>query len=119
MEKQPGDHKRVSISSVDIDTEIVDRTANAWITVNVANHTLEEQSVFATIVVAQGDDREEVEVAEAVTPFGGTIEAVVRITDPTMFEADESGKLPLFDCLVGLEVEGEVEDVAAVRFDVS
>jgi hypothetical protein len=117
MENKPDNH-RVSISGVDIDTEIVDRTANAWITVDVANHTLEDQLVLASVVVAQGENREQVEIAETIAPFGGPIEAVIRITDPTMWQADESGKLPLFDCLVGLEVEGEVEDVAAVKFDV-
>jgi len=118
MENEPADIKKVSISSVGIDTEVVDATANAWITVHVANHTSQEQSVLASVVVAQGECREQVEIAENVTPFGGVIEAVIRITDPTMWQPDESGVLPLFDCLVGIEVMGEVMDVTAVKFDV-
>lgn len=119
MVDEPEDIKRVSISSVDIDTEVEGAAANAWITVHVANNTKEEQPVMASVVVAQGENREEVEIAEQVSPFGGLIEAVIRITEPEMFLPDENGELPKFDCLVGLEIGDEVMDVAAVKFDVS
>ena len=92
--------------------------ANAWITVEVANHTKEEQPVLASVVVAQGEANEKVEIAENITPFGGVIEAVIRITDPVMWQMDEAGQRPLFDCLVGLEIADEVMDVTAVKFDV-
>ncbi len=118
MDYELADTKKVSISGVDIDTEVVDMTANAWITIDVANHTKEEQPVLASVVVAQGENREQVEIAENITPFGGVIEAVIRITDHTMWQPDESGKKPLFDCLVGLVIDDEVMDVKAVKFDV-
>lgn len=118
MENELSDIKTVSISSVGIDTEVVDATANAWITIHVENHTSEEQTVLASVVVAQGECREQVEIAENVTPFGGVIEAVIRITDPDMWQPDESGTLPLFDCFVGVEVLGEVMDVTALKFDI-
>jgi len=112
------DTKKVSISGLDIETEVVDMIANAWITVEVANHTREEQPVLASVVVAQGENREQVEIAEHITPFGGVIEAVIRITDHTMWQPNEAGERPLFDCMVGLMVWDEVMDVKAVKFDV-
>lgn len=116
---ESADIKKVSISSVDIDTEVVDVMAHVWITVHVDNHTREEQPVLASVVVAQGESREQVEIAEVVSPFGGLIEAVIRITDREMWLPDENGELPLFDCMVGLEIGDEVMDVSAVKFDVS
>lgn len=112
-------YDKVSISSVDVDPDIVDRVANAWITIGVENHTGEEQDVLASVVVAQGECREKIEIAGGVTPFGGEIEAVIRITDPEMWEPNEAGERPMFDCLIGLQVEGEVMDVAIVRFDIA
>lgn len=118
MDYETADTKKVSISGVDIDTEVVDMTANAWITVEVANHTKEEQRVAATVVVAQGENREDVEIVEDITPFGGVIEAVIRIEDPTMWQPDDSGQRPQFDCMVGLEIGDEVMDAKTVKFDV-
>jgi hypothetical protein len=118
MEYALPEEKKVSISGVDIETEVVDMIANAWITIEVANHTKEEQPVMASVVVAQGEAREQVEIAEQITPFGGVIEAVIRITDHTMWQPDDSGERPQFDCLVGLEIADEVQDVKAIKFDV-
>jgi hypothetical protein len=111
-------YDRVSISGFTIDPEIVGSVANVWITIDVANHTDEDQPVLASIVVAQGENREKVEVAEVVPPSGGEIDAVVRIVDPGMWEPSESGERPSFDCLIGLQVEGEVMDVAGATFEV-
>lgn len=118
MDNELADTKKVSISGVRIDTEVVDMIANAWITIEVENHTREEQPVLASVVVSQGEAREQVEMADNITPFGGVIEVVIRITDHTMWQPDEEGNRPLFDCLVGLEIADEVMDVSAVKFDV-
>lgn len=111
-------YDRVSVAGLAIEPEIVDNTANVWISIDVANHTCEEQKVLASVVVAQGESREKMEIAEVITPFGGVIEAVVRIEDVGMWKSAESDELPVFDCLVGLEIAGEVVDVAAVMFDI-
>jgi len=119
MQNEQAEDRKVSISGISIDPEIVDTIANAWITINVDNHTKEEQPVMASIVVAQGEYSEKIEIAERVSPFGGVIEAVIRIVDPEMWQPDESGAFPQFDCMVGLEIADEVMDVAAVKFDAS
>jgi hypothetical protein len=111
-------YDKVSVSGLKIDPEIVDRIANVWITIQVANHTDRNQPVLASIVVAQGENREKVEIAEIIAPSGGEIDAVIRIVDPAMWERSESGGQPAFDCLIGLQIEGEVMDVAAARFRV-
>ncbi len=111
-------YDRVSISSIHIDPEIVDVVANVWITIGVANHTDDDQSVLASIVIAQGESRERVEIVEEIPPSGCEIDAVVRIVDPTMWEPADSGEAPCFDCLVGLQVEGEIMDVAGGKFEV-
>lgn len=110
---------KVSIERVRIEPEIVGNTANVWINVDVANHTSEEQLALASIVLAQGEAREKVEIAEPITPFGGVVEAVIRVEDPTMWEPGAGGKYPTFDCLVGLQVEDEVMDMAVLTFDLS
>lgn len=111
-------YDKVSISGIRIDPEVIDNVANTWIVVEVANHTCVEQPVIASIVVSQREVREKVEIADIISPFGGEIEAVIRITDQSMWEPDESGEPQLFDCLIGLQAAGEIMDVAAVRFDV-
>lgn len=111
-------YDKLSVSGIRIDPEVVDNTANVWIAIDIANHTCEEQPVVASIVIAQEEGREQVEIADMVSPFGGEIEAVIRITDPSMWEPTESGDPQYFNCLIGLQAGGEVMDVAAVRFDV-
>lgn len=113
-------YDKVSISDIDVDPEIIDdNVANVWMTIKVDNHTVEDQDVLASIVMGQGDCKEKVEIAGCISPFGGEVEAVIRITDPEMWAPDESGETPMFDCLIGLAVKGEVMDVAAVRFNVA
>ena len=109
----------VSVSGIRIEPEVVDNIANVWISIDVANHTCEDQRVTASIVVAQAEGREKVEMAEVISPFGGEIEAVIRIVDPSLWQLTESGKQQFFDCLIGLQASGEVMDVAAVRFDIA
>lgn len=111
-------YDKVSISRVRIDPDVVDNMVNVWITISIDNHTREEQDVLASIVLAQGECREQVEVVGCVSPFGGEIEAVIRVTDPEMWQPNESGEVPAFHCLMGLQVEGEVMDVAALKFAV-
>lgn len=111
-------YDKVSISGISIDPEVADNIANVWITIDVANHTRDDQPVLASVVVSQGQAREKIEISDVVTPFGGEIEAIIRITDPTMWETDESGEPQYFDCLIGLQIQDEIMDVAAVRFDV-
>lgn len=112
-------YDRVSVAGVRIEPEVVDNVANVWISIDVANHTCEDQRIIASIVIAQAEGREQVEIAETVCPFGGEIDAVVRITDPSMWQPTDSGEQQFFDCLIGLQSSGEVMDVAAVRFDVA
>jgi len=111
-------YDKVSISGIEIDPEVIDQIANVWITVAVANHTEEEQPVLASIVVAQGENREKVEIGERIPPSGGEIDAVIRIVDPAMWEPGESGEPQRFDCMVGLQIKGEIMDVAEEKFEV-
>lgn len=112
-------YDKVSISSIEIDPEVIDQIANVWITVGVVNHTDEEQPVLASIVVAQGENREKVEIGESIAPAGGEIDAVIRILDPEMWEPSEGGEPQHFDCMVGLQVKGEIMDVAEAKFEVA
>lgn len=108
----------VGISDVHVESEIQGATANAWVTVEVENFTTRDQQVMASIVVALGANREKIEVAETVSPFGGVIEAVIRIEEPQLWWPNGMGEQPLYTCMVGLQVEGEVQDVAETRFGV-
>jgi hypothetical protein len=110
---------KVSISSFGIDPEIVGSIANVWILVNVVNHTDQDQQVLASIVIAQQESREKVEIGEIIGVAGGEIDAVIRIVDPTMWQPSDSDEQPVFHCLIGLQVEDEVMDVAAGRFTVT
>lgn len=111
-------YDKVSISDVDIEPEITGNTANVWITITLANHTAEDQDILASAVVAQGESREKIEVVESISPFGGEVEAVIRIVDSEMWQPNEAGDPAFFECLIGLQIEGEVMDVALVRFTV-
>lgn len=111
-------YDKVSITDIEVDPEVIDQIANVWITVGVANHTDEEQPVLASIVVAQGDNREKVEIGERIPPAGGEIDAVIRIIDPAMWEPGEAGEAQPFECMVGLQVKGEIMDVAETKFTV-
>lgn len=111
-------YDKVSISGIRIDPEVVDNVANVWITINVTNYSNEEHPVLASVVVSQGDVREKVEIFEDIPLSGEAIEAVIRITDPSMWTKTETGETQYFDCLIGLQIAGEVMDVAAVRFDI-
>lgn len=111
-------YDKVSISGIRIDPEVVDNVANVWITITVTNYTNEQQPVLASVVVSQADVREKVEIFEDIPPSGEDIEAVIRITDQSMWARTKSGEVQYFDCLIGLQIAGEVMDVAAVRFDI-
>ncbi|MGI6295031.1 MAG: hypothetical protein ACOX3G_03005 [Armatimonadota bacterium] len=111
-------YDKVSISGIRIDPEVVDNVANVWITVDVTNYSNEEQPVMASVIVSQEDVREKVEIYEDIPASGEEIEAVIRITDPSMWAKTDTGEPQYFDCLIGLQIAGEVMDVAAVRFDI-
>jgi beta-mannosidase len=108
----------VSIADVHIEPEIECGRANAWVTIEVANHTREDQEVMASVVIQIGDDRETIEVVDIVTPFGGVIETVIRIEEPQLWWPNGFGDQPLYTCMVGLRVAGEVQDVTEKRFGV-
>lgn len=108
----------VAIADVRIETEIEGGYANVWIAIEVENFTLREQPVSASIVVARGGDREKIEVLEEVPPFGGVIEAAVRIEEPELWWPNGMGAADLYTCMVGLRVEGEVRDVFEQKFGV-
>lgn len=109
---------KVSLSDIHIEPEIHGAWANAWIWVEVDNHTLEEQQVAATIIIKLGEDQEKIEVVELIDPQGGVIEAVIRIEEPERWWPSGLGGQTLYTCLVGLSVEGDVQDVAQRRFGV-
>lgn len=109
-------YNSLSIADVHVDTEFEGATVNAWITIEVENHTTEDQQVLASIVVSIGDMREKIEVAEDISPFGGVIEAVIRIEEPQLWWPNGMGEQPLYKCLVGLQVEGEIQDVSQTSF---
>ena len=108
----------LSIADVHIEPEIVGSHADAWIAIEVENHTGEDAQAVASIVVALGEGREKMELVETISPVGGVIEAVVRIEEPELWWPNGSGEQPLYTCMVGLQHEGEVQDVAETRFGV-
>lgn len=108
----------IRIADVYVEPEIVGNYANAWITVELDNYTGEDQQVLASIVVALGEEREKLEIAEWVSPFGGVVEAVVRIEEPELWWPNGFGSQPLYVCMVGIQLEGEVQDVAERKFGV-
>ncbi|MCX8052420.1 MAG: hypothetical protein N3B12_01315 [Armatimonadetes bacterium] len=111
-------YDRLSIADIHVEPEIVAGCANAWITVDVENHTPEEADVMASIVVALGESREKIEIVEAIPPEGGVIEAVVRIEEPALWWPNGFGEQPLYTVMVGLQHDDEVQDVAETRFGV-
>ncbi|MCE5197705.1 MAG: sugar-binding domain-containing protein [Armatimonadota bacterium] len=111
-------HDLVSISDIHIEPEIEGAWANAWVFIEVENHTDDDQQVAASVVVTKGENREKIEVVDWISPFGGVIEAVVRIEEPELWWPNEMGEQNLYGCMVGLSAEGEVQDVAETRFGV-
>lgn len=108
----------LSITDVHVEPEIVGSFADAWITIEVENHTREDQQVMASVVVALGENREKIELAEAISPFGGVIEAVIRIEEPELWWPNGMGEPALYTCMVGLESEGAIQDIAERKFGV-
>jgi beta-mannosidase len=108
----------IRIADVYVEPEIVGNYANAWITVELDNYTGDEKQVMASIVVALGDEREKLEIAEWISPFGGVVEAVVRIEDPKLWWPNGFGNQPLYVCMVGIQLEGEIQDVAERKFGI-
>ena len=108
----------VSISDVYVDTELEGNIANAWITISVDNNSGKSQMVMGSVVVSLGETQEKIEIAEEVSPFGGLIEAVIRIHEPQLWWPNGFGEPTLYTCMVGLEVEGEIQDVAERKFGV-
>ena len=108
----------VSINNVHIETEIEGAWANAWIYIEVENHTREDLQVVTSVVVSKGENHEKIEVDDWVSPFGGVIEAVIRIEEPELWWPNGVGEPSLYDCMVGLTCEGDVQDVTQASFGV-
>jgi beta-mannosidase len=108
----------VSIADLHVEPEIVGGYADAWITIELENHTGEDQQVMASVVLARGEAREKLEISDWVSPFGGVLEVVVRIEEPELWWPNGFGEQPLYTCMVGVELEGEVQDVAERKFGV-
>ncbi|MEN6356772.1 MAG: sugar-binding domain-containing protein [Armatimonadota bacterium] len=108
----------VSIDNIHIETEIEGCRANAWIYIEVANHTQEDVHVAASVVVSKGENRENIEVDDYISPFGGVIEAVIRIEEPEPWWPNGMGEASLYNCMVGIACDGEVQDVTQTTFGV-
>ncbi|MHB9036113.1 MAG: beta-mannosidase [Armatimonadota bacterium] len=111
-------HDLVSIKNIHIETEIEGAQANAWVYIEVENHTGEDQQVFASVVISKGESQEKIEVSDWVSPFDGVIEAVIRIEEPEFWWPNGMGEPSLYNCLVGISCEGEVQDVTETVFGV-
>lgn len=111
-------HSELSISDVYVHTEIEGGSANAWVSLQVENHSARDQKAAVSIVVARDDAREKIEFVEAISPFGGVVEALIRIDEPELWWPNGAGEQPLYKCMVGVQVEGEVQDVAERDFGV-
>ncbi len=107
---------KVSIADIYIEPEIEGGYANAWINVEVENHTHEDKEVVAAIIVKLGEALEKIEVIEQIPPEGGVMQAVIRIEEPELWWPHSYGEQTLYTCLVGLQVEGEVQDIGEQRF---
>ena len=109
---------KVTIADIYVEPEFDGGYANAWINIEVENHTREDQEVVAAIVVKLGDAQETIEVIELISPEGGIIQAVIRIEEPELWWPCGYGSQTLYTCLVGLRVKDEVQDVGEQRFGV-
>ncbi|MFQ3549284.1 MAG: glycoside hydrolase family 2 TIM barrel-domain containing protein [Armatimonadota bacterium] len=111
-------YDRVSIKDINIETEIESGYSLAWISVEVDNHTDENITVVATIVVSIDDAREQVELVEHISPDGGLIEAVIRIEQHDLWWPNGFGSQTLYNCMIGLKEENKVRDVAECKFGI-
>ncbi len=78
-------YDEVAVADVRIDPEIEGGWANAWITIEIENFTGEDREACASIVVTRGNAREKIEMVDTVSPFGGILEAVIRVEEPEMW----------------------------------
>ncbi|MCE5322008.1 hypothetical protein LLG46_01695 [bacterium] len=108
----------VSMENIHIDTDLEGSWANAWIYIEVANHTQDDVRVVASIVVSKGENREKIEIDDYISPFGGVIEAVIRIEEPEFWWPNGVGEASLYNCMVGITCEEEVQDVTQASFGV-
>lgn len=108
----------IAITDVHVETEIIGNYANAWVTIELGNYTGDDQQVLASVVIAREEAREHIEVSDWVSPFGGVLEAVIRIEEPELWWPNGSGEQPLYTCMVGVQFEGEVQDVAERKFGI-
>lgn len=106
----------LSIKDIHIQTEVAPHGSEAWISIEIENHVNEDIDVLASLVVARGESREQMDIHEIVPAVGGTIEAVVRIEDPEFWWPNGMGDQPIYVAMVGLESEGRVLDVRDQHF---
>lgn len=109
-------YDKVSIRDLYIQPSIELHGVEAWIYIDVENHVGEEFDALVSVVVARGESREKMEIRETIPAEGGRIEAVVRILDPELWWPNGMGEQPLYVAMVGLQVEGEVQDVREELF---
>jgi beta-mannosidase len=110
--------EKASISSVHVEPEMEGGYANAWISVEIENHTDEDLDVVATITVALGDNQEKIEVIDQISPEGGVLQGVIRIEEPELWWPYILGTQTLYTCMVGLESDGDIQDVSEQNFGV-
>ena len=111
-------YDRLSISDIHVEPEVVGGCAEAWIEIEIENHTGAQALAAVSVVAAYGDNREKIELVESVAPSGGVVEAVVRVEEPELWWPNGFGEQPLYTLMVGVQHESEVQDVAETRFGV-
>jgi beta-mannosidase len=107
---------KLSIRNVRIQNDVELHAAEAWISVEIENHIGEETDAFVTVVVARGESREKMDIRESIPADGGVVEAVVRILEPELWWPNGMGEQPIYVALVGLQADGEIQDVREERF---
>lgn len=111
-------YDQLSVSDLYIQPSMRGQEADAWMQITVENHTQETVKALFAIVLSFEDAREKIELVEEIPPEGATIEAVVRIEEPQLWWPNGMGRQPLYQTMVGLAVEGEVQDVREETFGI-
>lgn len=109
-------YDKVSIHDIHIQPSIEIHGAEAWLAIEVDNHTDEDIDTLISIVVAREESHEKMEIKQAIPPGGCTVESVVRILEPELWWPNGAGDQPIYVVMVGLQAEGEVQDAREERF---
>jgi beta-mannosidase len=92
--------------------------ADAWMYITVDNFSDEEVDAQLVVIAQHAGAEERTEYHETVPPGRSVIEAVIRIDEPELWYPNGMGEQPLYTAMVGISVDGEIQDVAERKFGI-